>query len=437
MTFLKMSLTEIKRYEIMERLIRSEINGTDAAALLKLSTRQIRRLKAQVIHEGPVGLVHGNRGRPSNRRIPDHERDRIGTLLRQHYADFKPTLASEKLAERHGISYDPKTIRTIMIQKHLWRPRKAKSGHEHRSWRQRRSHYGEMIQFDGSYHHWFEDRGPEACLLLAVDDASGALVGGEFVSHEGVEPVFHFWQRYVENEGKPWSIYTDNFSTYKMNPRFVQNHDELKTQFGRAMSELEIELIFAHSPQAKGRVERVFKTLQDRLIKEMRLAEITSREDGNRFLAEVFIPQYNAYFAVKPASPANLHRKLSREEKKKLDSIFSRQYHRKVQNDFTICYKKGWYQLLKDQTVTVCKRDEIVVEERLNGAVWLRYRGKYLNYKILPHRPFKGVEQPWVLAATAVGVKQRRKPYKPSVDHPWRKFHFSPKPSILTVSHPV
>lgn len=431
MAFLTMTSMEIKRYDIMQRLIRKEINGTQAAHLLNVSPRHIRRMKAKVIHNGATGLIHGNRGRPSNRRIPEKVREEIVHLLHEHYVDFKPTLASEKLAERHSISYDPKTIRTIMIQEHFWKPRKARSGSLHRSWRQRRPHYGEMIQFDGSYHKWFEDRGQKGCLLLAVDDATGAIVDGEFAPHEGVGPVFKFWRGYVEQHGKPWSIYLDKFSTYKMNLRFAQENGDLRTQFERAMGELGIELIFAHSPQAKGRIERAFQTLQDRFIKEMRLAGIANTKDGNRFLKEVFIPQYNSRFSLRPGSLTNLHRKLSKGEKQKLNAIFSRQYQRKVQNDFTICYKKGWYQLVKDQPVTVCKREEIIVEEGLNGEVRLRHGEKYLNYKLLPQRPLKGVEKGWVLAATAEGVVKERKGYKPGADHPWRKFRFPHKSSVV------
>jgi len=225
--------------------------------------------------------------------LPAKEQERIKMLLHERYADFKPTFASEKLRENHYLDHDPKTIRQIMINEGLWQPKRKEKISVHRAWRERRSHYGEMIQFDGSYEHWLEDRAGtgELCLLAAIDDATGKIVAARFAEHEGVFPVFGFWQEYLFLRGKPMAIYTDKFSTYKMNQKqAMENHDQ-KTQFQRATSELQIEAIFAESPQAKGRVERLFGVLQDRLIKELRLAKIKRQRrrpnrDGGRFCAE-------------------------------------------------------------------------------------------------------------------------------------------------------
>lgn len=422
MTLITMSQKEIDRYDIIKRLIRKEMNGTEASKLLSLSTRQIRRLKSKVEAKGAKGLIHRNRGGPGNRSIPKEEKSMIVQLIKTLYSDFRPTLASEKLNERNGIKRDPKTIRKIMIEEKLWKPKRAKKGSIHRSWRQRRAHFGEMQQFDGSYHDWFEGRLPKACLLASVDDATGKITKAEFAEHEGVTPVFKFWKSYLKEQGKPRSIYLDKFSTYKMNPRFAEANHDLLTQFQRAMKECNIEPISAHSAEAKGRVERVFETLQDRLVKEMRLEGISTIEEANRFLRDIYIPRYNAKFAVKSRSDVNLHRPLSKKEIKSLEAIFSRHYQRVVNNDFTISFKNTWYQLIKDQPVTVCKKDKVLVEERLDGAICIRLKGKYLSYIVLPERPKKMLHEEFVLAATARGIVKERTCHKPSKNHPWRRF---------------
>lgn len=408
-----MTKKEVNRYAIIKKLINKEINGTHASELLKLSIRQIKRLKIRVNRNGPEALIHGNRGKPSNRRIPDEEREKIIELLHKHYPDFKPGFASEKLDEKHNIKRDPKTIRQIMINEELWKP-KIKKKKEYHSWRQRKACYGEMQQFDGSYEHWFEDRGPYCCLLASIDDATSIPTKAKFVFDEGVFPVFDFWKEYLEENGKPYSIYVDKFSTYKMSQKVaLENHDTL-TQFQRAMKELSIEPISAHSAQAKGRIERLFNTFQDRLIKEMRLANISTIEQGNKFLKEVFLPQYRARYSVEPRSNANLHRILNQKERTRLDSIFSRQYVRVIKNDFTISFNNQWYQILKNQPVTICKKDTIIVEEHLDNSIKFKLRGKYLNHQIIPERPKKIKDIPWIIPA-------KRPAYIPLANHPWKR----------------
>lgn len=419
MTSLTMSARELDRYEVIQRLIRQEVNGTDAAQLLHLSVRQVKRLKRRVHARGARGLLHGNHGKPSNRRVPMTERKQMIALIKKRYADFGPTLAAEQLAKRHGIHRDPTTLRDLLVAQGLWIPRRAPRGSEHRMWRQRRSRYGEMLQFDGSYHHWLEDRGGtgELCLLAAVDDATGKMVHAQFAAHEGVIPVFTFWQGYVAAHGIPRNIYLDRFSTYKMTQRVAVENHELLTQFQRAAATLRIEFITAHSPQAKGRIERLFGTLQDRLVKELRLAGIDTVEAANTFLTETYIPAFNAQFAVPAAEPGDLHRPLTAPERGALNSIFAKQWTRVIHNDFTIAFKKQWYQLTKEQPVTVCKKDTITIEERLDGSVWMRLRGKYLVYTRLPERPKRVKNLPWVLPAT---VKPRQV-FIPAPDHPWRQ----------------
>lgn len=427
MDTIPMSQKNIKRFDVLSRLLRKEMNGTRAADLLALSIRHIRRLKGLVDQGGAKALLHGNTGKQSNRRIPDNEQKKIISLLRKHYADFKPTFASEKLAERHKINRDPKTIRTIMINEGLWVPKKQKGPEDHRSWRQRKAAYGEMMQFDGSYHDWLEDRGPKLCLLLAIDDATSRVPHAFFDHDEGVFPVFSFWKQYIIANGKPLSIYLDKFSTYKSTkPTSEENHD-IKTQFQRAMAELGVEPISAHSPQAKGRVERVFNTFQDRLVKELRLARISTIEDANRFLIEEFLPRFNKRFSVEPRLKENLHRFPSREERTKLDAIFSRKEERVIQNDFTFSFKKQWYQLHETQPVLVRKRERVIVEERIDGSVHIRLRGKYLAYTIVPKRQEKRAV-PWILSQQP--QQQKRIYAKPAADHPWRRPFLTARPTV-------
>lgn len=422
MGIITMSSKEVGRLDVIQRCIRKEINRPFAARFLGLSVRQIGNLKRKVRACGAAGLIHRSRGKPSHSRIPEKERTKIVILLHQYYADFKPGFAAEKLREQHGIGRDPKTIRRIMIAEGLWRPRRGKKQSGHRSWRQRRTFFGELVQFDGSYETWLEERGPEICLLAAIDDATGRVTKAMFASHEGVVPVFTFWKAYVKVHGAPRAIYLDKFSTYRMTQRVALENHELLTQFQRAAEELAIELIPANSPQAKGRVERLFGTLQDRLIKELRLARINTIVEANRFLTEVFIPRFNARFAVEPAAKGNVHRSLTGTEQRRLDAIFSRQSERTVRNDFTISFRNQWYQLTKQQPVTVRPGERLVVEERLDGLLRLRLRGKYLAHQILPERPQKIKNLPWVLPANARRHVSR---YIPPPDHPWRK-RFSP-----------
>ena len=421
MALLTMSQKEIDRYGIITKLIAQELHGTKAAHLLNLSVRHVRRLKARVRTGGARSLIHTRRGQPSNRCLPEKERDKIERLLRERYPDFGPTLACEKLRERHGIMRDPKTIRALMRVLGLWqsRPRRCAAP---RHWRQRREHPGELVQFDGSYECWFEDRGPRMCLLAAIDDATGKILHARFAPHEGVFPVFGFWKSYLERYGKPRAIYLDKFSTYKQNRPAGEEDGELKTQFQRACRELGMEPIFANSPQAKGRVERLFKTLQDRLIKELRLQHIATPERANAFLTETFIPDFNRRFSVPPVRSLDLHRALRAEERQHLDAIFSRQETRTVRNDYTVSFKNAWYQLVPTPRVMVRPKERVRIEEWLDGTVHLRIRQSYLRFTKLPDRPKRAVERLWVLAKPPEQPKTHT-PWKPPADHPWRAAH--------------
>jgi transposase-like protein len=400
-----MSQKEVKKYDVIKQVINKELNGSEAAELLNLTSRHVRRLKIRVNTDGIKGLIHGNRGRSGNRSIPKKERKKIAELLKKHYHDFGPTLASEKLEECHGIKRDKGTIRSIMVNEELWKP-KSKKKEEHREWRQRKASKGELVQYDGSYEFWFEDRGEKCCLLASIDDAD-SKVWAKFDHHEGVVPTFSFWREYIEKFDKPNSIYVDKFSTYSMNHKLAKENPDTLTQFERAMEEeLGIEIVHAHSPQAKGRVERLFKTLQDRLIKELRLRNISTIKEANEFLEKEFLPKFNAKFMVEARTKTNLHKKLTEHEKNKLDSIFSRRYERVVKNDFTVSHQNNCYQLEKIQPVTICKRDTVTIEERMDKSIHFRLRGKYLNYKLLPEMPKKINDSKnklqWVIPGTAI-----------------------------------
>jgi hypothetical protein len=281
-----------------------------------------------------------------------------------------------------------------------------------------------MQQFDGSYHDWFEGRDGigKACLLLSIDDATGKVTKARFAHDEGVLPVFAFWRDYVLTHGKPRSIYVDKFSTYKMNQKVAVENHETRTQFQRAMEALTIEDISAHSPEAKGRVKRVFETWQDRLVKEMRLAGVHTWEEGDSFLEETFIPWFNERYRVEAREHGDLHQPLTVKEKNRLDSVFSKYTQRTVNNDFTISFNKTWYQLIKQQPATVCKKDTVTVEERLDGSIHIRLREKNLNYEILPER-LKHISKrvPWVIAASQKQTGALQGIKISAANHPWRK----------------
>lgn len=413
--FLRMTAKDLERRDVVQQLLRGEMIIATAALRLRVSNRHMKRLKTKARKGGLSALLHGNRGKPSPNRLPDIERKKIVALVREKYFDFSPTFAAEKLSETHGISHDPKTIQAVMVEANVWTKQPKRKKEQHRSWRERRPAYGELIQFDGSYEHWFEERSGEACLLAGIDDATSRIVHATFDLHEGVMPVCGFWESYLTKNGKPLAIYLDKFSTYRVNHRVAQENADTLTQFGRAMEELRIDVIHANSPQAKGRVERLFQTLQDRLIKELRLNNISDIETANQFLTEKFIPAFNAKFAVEPRTRANHHRTLTKHENDNLPAILCRQEERTVRSDFTISHLAHWYQLTSDQPVTICKNDKVTVEERKDGTIQIRLRGEYLNWKILPTRPLKvSKKQPWVIPA---GVKTI---WKPAVNHPWR-----------------
>jgi len=409
------------KFDVITKVLKKEIKPGLAAKLLSISTRQVRRLKIEVREYGASATNHKLRGKPSNHHIDPIVKEKALTAIKESYADFKPTFATEKLEENHSIQISYGTTRLWMIEAGLWKPRKQKAIN-YRSWRPRKDYFGEMQQFDGSYHLWLENRYTdplgepiELCLLVSIDDATGKITRATFAENEGVIAVFTFWKEYIIQCGKPLGIYLDKFSTYKINHKGAVDNVDLLTQFQRAMQTLGIPLITAHSPEAKGRIERLFQTLQDRLIKEMRLANITTPTQANVFLENVFLPLFNNKFSVVPAKGGDTHRPLSEADRNNLISIFSIQSTRRTNNDFTIQFKNNWYQLAEIQPTTVRPKQEVIVEEWLDGTIHFRLQKLYLNYTVLPARPKKTKKQPVILTKHKLN-------WKPSADHPWRLY---------------
>lgn len=427
-----MTKKDLNRYHIIRELIEKRINGTEAAEKIKLSIRQVKRLKSKVKQFGPDGIIHGQRGRPGNHQIAGSIIKRVKQIIHQTiYTGFKPTFMSEKLDEKHHIVLSHETIRQLMIKEGLWKAKAKKQSSVHRSWRERKDNYGAMEQFDGSYHDWFEGRYPKCCLLAAIDDATGKITQAEFnakqainnesslkTSGESVVSVFSFWRKYIETKGKPLCIYLDKYSTYKNNHKSIFDDPTVLTQYERAMKDLDINVIHAHSPQAKGRIERLFNTLQDRLIKELRLAKINTINEANEFLKKEFIPKFNDKFAVQSKKQANLHRQLNKIDKQNLNRIFSTQDQRIVNNDFTIRYQTKWLQLLEKQPILILRKDTVLIEQRINGEIYISKKGKYLSYAILPERPKKENEKSMSKITALTNTKTN---WKPPINHPWRR----------------
>jgi hypothetical protein len=367
---------------------------------------------------GKIGIIHGLRGKPSNHQLDPGLLEEAMELVKSKYSDFGPTFANEKLLELHGLRLSVFVLRKAMIKEGLRRAKKQKP--KHREWRPRRACVGEMIQLDGSEHDWFEGRGPKCALLVFIDDATSRILYAVFVTVEDTLNLMAATKSYLLINGRPLFWYVDKDSIYKIN-RQADIEEDLRdeqplTQFTRAMAELGIQVINAHSAQAKGRVERGFGTHQDRLVKELRLAGISTMKAANIFLAEVYVPKHNARFAVAPENGTNVHRPLLKRHR--LDETLSVRTKRTVANDFTVRQDNRFFQLLADQPVRVKPKDKLLVEMRLDGSRHLRFKDRYLNFKSIakpPYRPFYAGKKEVV---SAVGLPKFNKPAK---DHPWRK----------------
>lgn len=342
---------------------------------------------------GARGLVHGNRGRSSPRKLPAQEHTRIVALLRTQFPDFGPTLAAEKLVEHYGIRRDPKTLWSIMVAEKLWVPRRQRGGRHgsvHRQWRERRAHRGELVQFDGSSHDWFEGRGGlgAQCLLRPTTTRRGNSSGSR---SRRTRACCRSWASGLDTpgvHGLPRAIYLDRFSTYKMNASVATTNHDLKTQLQLAMDTLGVQLVFALSPQAKGRVERLFKTLQDRLVKELRLQGIATVEEANRFLAKRFVPAFNRRYAVAPRAAADVHRRLGVRDLALLPETLCRVEQRQVMGDFTVTFQSAWHQLLPTAGLAIRPKDAVTVRQYSDGTVSFTIRNKRVATKPIAKQPY-------------------------------------------------
>lgn len=415
---LLMSAKERDRLQVVGQVRRGEVTQQKAGELLGISERQVRRSLGRYEAEGDAGLVHRARGRPSNRRVSGALKARAVVALRERYADFGPTLAAEKLATHEGIVVSRETVRGWMIEAGLWEPRRSKV--KHRRWRPRRSCFGELVQMDTSEHAWFEGRAErEPVLINMIDDATGRVFM-RFFDSDSTHTNMTLLRDYIRRHGRPRAIYADKDSIFRVNrePTLAEQLEgrEAETQFGRALRELDIEYIAAHSPQAKGRVERSFGTLQDRLVKELRLRGISSIAEANAFLGREFIGDYNRRFAVKPASAADAHRKLKGYD---LDAILSYQETRVVQNDYTIRYDHVRYQIARDAVRPGLRKGTVTVQVRLDGTIRLWFRGQYLAFTPVPTRAGPPAEAARPRRRGA--PEATRQHYSPPPDHPWRE----------------
>jgi len=383
---LMLSREEIQRYQVIRKVLEKVINQQKAAEYLRRSDRQVRRIVRRVRREGESGVIHRLRGRAGCRRIHARIRERILGLYRRQYVDFGPQLASEKLAERDGVKVNDETLRLWLIQEGLWQATRQRKPKE-RSWRARKEHRGEMVQMDGSQHDWLEGRGPKLVLMGYIDDATSRFYG-KFYDYEGTLPALGSLKEYIQRYGIPKTIYLDKHSTYKYNrPQKYKDwpfrDKEELTQFGRACGQVGIELIYANSPQAKGRVERVFKTHQDRLVKELRLAGAKTCEAANGVLKD-YLPKFNEKFEVPAKKSGDLHRAV--DERLDLDDILSVQVAHVLRNDRTLLHQKQWYQVL-----TRTRAQRVVVYEYLNGRLVIKHRFRRLKYKFIEGPRIKSV----------------------------------------------
>jgi transposase len=396
----------------VQEVIEGTLRRTEAAEMLSLSIRQTGRIVGRVREEGPQGAVHQSRGRESNRKYPEELKARVIELYRQNYEGFGPTLAQEKLFERDSIGISDETLRLWLIEAGLWK--KKRKGRQHRQWRPRKDRYGEMIQVDGSHHDWVEGRGPAGVFMGYIDDATGK-VSGRFYEYEGTIPAMDSFMGYIRKHGIPMSLYMDKHTTYKASGKPTiedeLNGTEPMSQFGRALKELGVELIHAHSPQAKGRVERLFNTLQDRLVKEMRLRGISSIAEANEFLKE-YLPIYNRRFAKKAAEEENLHRPIPKGLNP--SRILCIKTERTVRNDFTIAHDRKLYQIQE-----AVKTKKLMVEEYTDGSMAIWCQDKKVGFRQIEIRTEKS---PKPQKQSAIPV--RKPPTAPPQDHPWRRFHY-------------
>jgi transposase len=410
---LELSEKERGRLRIVREIAVGRMTIRKGAEVLGVSYRQLLRVVSRFKESGAEGLGHGLRGRPSNRAESNKKRERILKLYRSKYEDFGPTLAQEYLEREEGEQVGVETLRRWLIGAGLWKPRQQ--GGRHRAWRERRAHWGELVQMDGSKHDWFEGRRGYATLMVMIDDATNRTYA-KFFESETTWAAMEVFEEYVARYGLPRALYVDRSTIYETTrdctvDEALADANPL-TQFGRAMRELGVEIILARSPQAKGRVERRHGVLQDRLVKSMRLKRISDLGPANEYLAEEFVEDLNERFHVAPRSPTNLHRSVPR--RVNLNHVLSLQEDRVVQNDWTVSWHNRWLQLSEKHHNLRLARKKIRVSELRGGTLRLTYKGKDLEWRELPAKPTIKTKRKQIQTGKKV-------PYRPPTKHPWRR----------------
>ena len=407
-----MSQEDRKRLYLVRKSEEGIITQGEAAEVLGIVERQMRRIVARVREEGDGGVIHKLRGRESNRAYEKEFKNKVLSVYGESYGDFGPAFASEKLEERNKIKIHPETLRLWLgggSKGLVWQRR----GRRHRKLRQRKQYFGMMTQMDGSHHDWLEGRGPWLVLMGYIDDATGEVYA-RFYMYEGTIPAMDSFKRYIRKYGLPQSVYFDRHTTYKSTQK-PSVEDELLnrkalSQFGRALRELGVDFIHAHSPQAKGRVERLFRTFQDRLVKELRLAGIKTMEEANIFLVG-YLPKFNKQFNVIAMEKGDIHRKVPKGID--IDGILCIKAKRTLRNDFTVMYEKKLYQVLNHTRAL-----KVIVEEHLNGKLHITYEGKRLKYREIPAEWITGSKK---LKQAVVKQKKITRARVDPKDHPWRQ----------------
>jgi len=421
---LKLSTQDVDRLTVLHQVCDGVLSVAAGARRVRVCTRHFRRLLRRFEAEGDASVIHRGRGRPSNRHLPDRVREAALERAREPvYHDFGPTLLAEHLSRDPAIGpLNSHTLRAWMIAAGLWKPRERKLCHRRR--RPRRAAVGELVQMDTSIHHWLEDRSSEEIVLIAmIDDATSRLYARFFPRDTGAANRTLIVD-YLRRFGRMAALYTDQAGHFRssVGKRARSHADDREAEqtnsiIRRALAALDIELIVALSPQAKGRVERLFETLQDRLIKELRLAGIGSMADANRFLEEVFLPWWEEHFTVVPVSAVDAHRRLPADAD--LDRLFAHTEQRVVARDFTIRYKLRCLQISPAQAHASMPGSKITVEHRLDGSLHFRWRERYLDLTAFVAAP--SAASPRATPTREMTDTQTPKPHKPAPDHPWRK----------------
>jgi hypothetical protein len=409
-----MSQWERDVLKVMQSVLDGKRTQAEAARLLNRSVRQVRRIQQKLEAGGDAALVHGLRGKPSNHQHDPKVRKRVLTAYRSRYHDFGPTLACEKLADE-GLHVGVETLRRWLLAEGLWGRRRHRD--PHRSRRPRRSCFGELVQMDASIHDWLEGRGEEVVLITMIDDATSRVMA-RFYPAGTVESHMDLLERWLRTYGRPLALYTDRHSIFELHEKGQPLADpEAVTQFGRALGELDIELIRAHSPQAKGRVERSFGTAQDRWVKELRLAKAKTCAHANAVLAKV-VPEHNRRFAKAASKPTDAHRRLGASHR--LESILSIQSERVVSNDYVVRFENRFYQLLPP-VYPGERGGRVVVEVRRDGTVAIRFGKREMPYREIVAPPRGGESRSAAKKTGGKPTPPASRPFKPAADHPWRK----------------